>query len=293
MQKSIHGFVAIAAISALSWTSCGTDQKPLAADSDVELQALAKAGATPPGLEVKPVYRMPTNKPGVSLTVHVFYAKGGNGGGGGGKKPPKGDGGGEQCSDPNDSQAYALTGTWWANSGIDIKYQSLFEPETVLGASFGAIDAAFNTWETAVGNAGLVSFTEDDGAPLPPEWDGTNVVGWRQLVGKDARKVLAVTYTWFNTTTNEAVESDIVYNTSQKWAVNPAIDPGSSACGEQFDVQAIGTHEVGHLLGLDHVGDVDATMYGSAAKGELRKQTLAPGDIAGANAVVPQQLASN
>ena len=166
MRNSVHGYIAITAVSALFWISCGTDQKPLATEGDVELQALAKAGGTPPGLEVKPVYRMPTNRPGVSLTVHVFYAKGG---GGGGKKPPKDDGGGEQCSDLNDSQAYALTGTWWANSGINIKYQSLFEPETVLGASFGAIDAAFSTWETAVENTGLVSFAEDGGAPLPPE----------------------------------------------------------------------------------------------------------------------------
>ena len=47
-------------------------------------------------------------------------------------------------------------------------------------------------------------------------------------------------------------------------------------------MQNVGTHEVGHVIGLAHVQDKDAmaTMYPSAGKGEVKKQTLTPGDIA-------------
>ena len=136
-------------------------------------------------------------------------------------------------------------------------------------------------------------------APLPPERDNTNVVGWRQLVGRDAKKVLAATYIW-DDGNGTILETDIVYNTAQKWAVNPAIEPGSTWCGTGFDVQAIGVHEIGHVLGLGHVNDdgdgtngdeTDATMAPTAAKGKLKKQTLTPGDVAGANRVVPSPLA--
>ena len=53
----------------------------------------------PDPISVKNLFRVPSGKPGIDLTVFVFYAKGGKGGGGGGK-PPKDDGGGGESVDP-------------------------------------------------------------------------------------------------------------------------------------------------------------------------------------------------
>jgi hypothetical protein len=95
------------------------------------------------------------------------------------------------------------------------------------------------------------------------------------------------------------IETDLFYNLKYTWAVNPMIEPGSTLCGEQFDIQAVGTHEIGHKLGLAHVADdgnpangdeTDATMFGAAAKGELKKQTLTPGDVEGAQVVAPMPV---
>ncbi len=47
------------------------------------------------------------------------------------------------------------------------------------------------------------------------------------------------------------------------------------------DVENTVTHELGHVLGLDHSKDPDATMYYSASPGDLSKRTLAPDDIEG------------
>ena len=84
------------------------------------------------------------------------------------------------------------------------------------------------------------------------------------------------------------MEADILYNLGQKWAVNNIIAPGATTCGTNFDVQAIGSHEIGYFYGLGHTANgSDATMAPTAAKGELQKQTLALGDRFGIVAVAP------
>jgi len=61
------------------------------------------------------------------------------------------------------------------------------------------------------------------------------------------------------------------------------------------DVGNTVTHEVGHIVGLDHVCtypdtscDAAATMAPSAPAGELSKRTLAPDDVAGICAIYPR-----
>lgn len=275
----------------LMWLGCSEDSGPVSPGASQEVQILAKK-ANVPDIEAKPVFRIPTGRKNERLTVFIFYEKGGKGGG---KKPPKDDGEGQVCSDPNTNQTFSEIGPRWSAPGIQVEYQSLFEPDAVVGLSFGAINRAFNAWETSVGNEALVTFVENPDAPLPPARDDRNVIGWRRFVGgRDAKRILAAAYIT-DDGYGEILEVDIVYNVGQKWAVNEPITPSSTLCGEQFDVQAIGTHEIGHLLGLGHVdtdetvsGDeIDATMAPTAAKGELKKQTLTPGDEDGANVVTP------
>ncbi len=51
------------------------------------------------------------------------------------------------------------------------------------------------------------------------------------------------------------------------------------------DVENTVTHELGHVLGLDHSKHPDATMYYSASPGDTTKRTLSPDDITGLCAV--------
>ena len=47
------------------------------------------------------------------------------------------------------------------------------------------------------------------------------------------------------------------------------------------------THEIGHLLGLDHSSDLEATMYEAAPYGETEKRSLAQDDIDGLCSIFP------
>lgn len=242
----------------------------------------AKRNTMPPGINVKPVYRVPTEEPGVNLTVFVFYERGGKN-----PKPPKGGGNEQDCTDLNTNELFAELGPKIADSGWYVEYHPAFEPNSVAGEAINAIGNGFDTWEVITGDE-LFDFVHNISGSSPPSRDKLNVIGWRLFTGKGSG-FLAATWVWDDGT--NILETDIFYNLKHKWAVNTSIIEGQELCGESFDVEGIGVHEIGHMLGLGHVfpdanqdGDErDATMAPTAAKGELKKQTLTPGDITGAD----------
>ena len=96
---------------------------------------------------------------------------------------------------------------------------------------------------------------------------------------------LAATGLSFNPATKTIVSASITFDSLDGWAVY-----GTVLCGDQFDgqdVENVGTHEFGHVIGTDHVNDdVDLTMYKFITQaGETRKRTLGIGDIAGFRAL--------
>ncbi|WP_157722083.1 matrixin family metalloprotease [Tumebacillus avium] len=70
--------------------------------------------------------------------------------------------------------------------------------------------------------------------------------------------------------TNHTVEADIDINTSYPWKNDGSLDA--------YDIGNGITHEIGHLLGLDHSSDSAATMYGTSPKGETKKRTIEQDD---------------
>ncbi len=117
--------------------------------------------------------------------------------------------------------------------------------------------------------------------------DGQNIVAW----GRTSGTALAVTYTWYNTLTGQATEIDTIMNKKFTWYwSDPATWAVGQSCAYQgvYDAQNIFTHELGHTVGLDdeYTSEfVNNTMYGYGAKGEIKKDTLTTGDIAGAKAI--------
>ena len=180
-----------------------------------------------------------------------------------------------------DPTHFGLTG--WVLSGptvYRVNYNTI--PNSVANPR-DAIRNSFATWQTA----SSVSLSEGvQTTARGAKRDGQNVVVWGAVPGG----AIAVTYIWASG--GKVVEVDTVMGKSLPWAYTSVRNP-DAACGylHAYDVQDILTHEIGHWLGLDDLyskngyDDHDLTMYGYGDKGELKKDTLAPGDTAGIGAL--------
>ena len=106
-----------------------------------------------------------------------------------------------------------------------------------------------------------------------PTYDGINVVT-RTNMGSGG--ILAQNTYWYIRRTKVVVENDIVFNSYYPWS--------TSGSPSAYDVQNIGTHEMGHSLVLNDLyqaAQAEQTMYGYANVGETKKQTLEQGDVDG------------
>ncbi|MFT5432956.1 MAG: hypothetical protein ACI9OJ_003660 [Myxococcota bacterium] len=79
--------------------------------------------------------------------------------------------------------------------------------------------------------------------------------------------------------TGEVLDVDIELNAAHHTWVLDA--PGMN----EYDVRNALTHEIGHVLGLDHTEVVDATIHQSVQWGETEDRSLHPDDVAGYCAV--------
>ena len=196
---------------------------------------------------------------GLELTVTVDFV---------GEEHQAKPGGGGSCTD-NDQSGYADPFAGARSGGLTMKVNTSTFPSSVAGGALSALQGAGNAWNAVRGGYFSIS---GGSSKTGPAQDGENSTGWTKLV---PRKVLAATWTWADAN-GRIVEADVFYNNSHPWAVL------SSCGGSSFDVRDIGTHELGHAVGLSHFSDAgaQATMYPSAPAGEVRKNTLTTGDRA-------------
>jgi hypothetical protein len=221
-----------------------------------------EARAQPPTLEVREVRGEPVVVNGQELRLWVFV-----------HPAPKATSGASYCTDgdqdtqvPTFAKARPLGLTFNVNPSTVPSYLTLSDAVSAINASFAA-------WDEAGGASQYFTVNESGGA-AGPALDGNNTVGWAYIV---PTTVLAATWVW---TDNKGVvqEADIFFNRAYTWGV-------FETCNAQpaFEVGNVGTHEVGHTVGLDHLSDPNgyATMYPSASSGEVRKRTPTTGDVAG------------
>ena len=100
--------------------------------------------------------------------------------------------------------------------------------------------------------------------------------------------IIAGTWIWYNDKDNngmddgdEILETDIVFNKSMRWGIDADGEGTAFKLKNAYDVANIGTHEVGHVVGLDDFYDTiysEITMYGYSSKAETKKISLEIGD---------------
>ena len=141
----------------------------------------------------------------------------------------------------------------------------------------GAISTSAETWDAKTNmelfdNTYIVDTTAKYG-----RLDGKNVF----VFGNNQPGIIAVTRTWYETSTGNILDSDVLFNLRFIWG-DATVDY------RKMDIQNIATHEIGHTIGLnDQYDDIcsEVTMYGYSDYGETKKRSLEVPDINGLTAL--------
>jgi len=143
--------------------------------------------------------------------------------------------------------------------GVHFLWQARGTP-SAIGATCTS-NKADGSCDTVQGNGNWVSIIHDRDV-----WQAQGVSGL----------VVALTVLTYDRNVGEIRDADILLD---DWGHDFCIAPQCQ--GAQYDLQSTLTHELGHVLGLDHTTAPEATMYIGADPHESKKQTLDLDDTAG------------
>lgn len=206
---------------------------------------------------------------------------------------------------------------WAEKTAITWKANQAGNPETPLETEFAAFRAAFATWNDPMTTCGNVSFVEGprttsrnigwlkdaseiannenilvfrqtkcgDVAPLSDScWDDDNDsddCGNKFDCWQHQSAAIALTTTTYDPQSGRILDADVELNVPS--FIFSTVDaprcvaPAYSTACVAWDLQNTVTHEIGHMMGLDHTMFAGSTMNPTAPPGETSKRLLDTG----------------
>lgn len=180
---------------------------------------------------------------------------------------------------PGAGTCWGTFATW--NNNLPVSFVINPSNHQGLGTVFitSAINMSAETWDNATGRELFKNTYTTDSRAKYGKLDGKNSI----VFGTTSPGTIAVTSTWYYTSTGQIVEFDMKFNTYYTWG-NADLNSGV------MDLQDIATHELGHSIGMNDVytsSCSNVTMYGYGSNGETYKRTLDPLDILGLLSLYP------
>lgn len=180
---------------------------------------------------------------------------------------------------PGSGTCWGTFATW--NSNLPVSYVVNPTNPQGLSAAFvtSAISTSAETWDNATSKELFKDTYAIDSRAKYGKLDGKNSI----VFGTASPGTIAVTSTWYYTSTGQIVEFDMKFNTYYTWG-------NASLNSRVMDLRNIATHELGHGVGMIDIyasSCSNVTMYGYGAIGETNKRTLEQLDINGLLSLYP------
>jgi hypothetical protein len=185
---------------------------------------------------------------------------------------------------------------YWEERTISYAVNDKGCKDVSMAETLGAIKRSFFAWAGPSCTDIYFVYEGTDSAelsnlllPQDQKPDSKNLVIWRSswpppgvTDAAITKEMPAVTTVIYNTDTGVIVDADIDLN-GHDFFWTSTDDQTKVAT----DIQNIMTHEIGHLLGLGHTAEKEASMFESTHQGELKKRSLHADDELGLCKVYP------
>ncbi len=165
----------------------------------------------------------------------------------------------------------------WSDSCLTMYINERGSDDVADDSELAEIEASFDTWGAVSCSSFLIQFaglTNLEVTGHLKEDPSVNMVLFREKKWPYSTRPVAFTAVTYNVNTGEIYDADIEMN-GEDYSFTTKPDKETW----KIDIQNTITHELGHVLGIDHTPNVEATMFDHAGPGEINKRTLEQDDI--------------